>query len=128
MVLPHDYVNYVKVSWVGDDGSERLIRKTNDTSNPTALLQDSDYKYIFDSNSELTAAEDSETYKKFKANILRACVFDLSSGDEIRGRTTVREERDVVFQNLKSFIFVKNRSQFFLWRDQIFLLVWPANF
>ena len=68
MILPHDYVNYVKVSWVGDDGSERLIRKTNDTSNPTALLQDSDYKYIFDSNSELTAAEDSETYKKFKAN------------------------------------------------------------
>ena len=68
MILPHDYVNYVKVSWVGDDGSERLIRKTNDTSNPTALLQDGDYKYILDSNSELTAAENSETYRKFKAN------------------------------------------------------------
>jgi len=28
----------------------------------------SKFEYIFDSNSELTAAEDSETYKKFKAN------------------------------------------------------------
>lgn len=68
MILPHDYVNYVKVSWVGEDGSERVLRKTHDTSNPSALLQDSNYSYIFDSNGNLTFAENSETYKKFKAN------------------------------------------------------------
>ena len=33
-VLPHDYVNYTKVTWVDDSGIEHPIYPTNKTSNP----------------------------------------------------------------------------------------------
>ena len=40
MILPQDYVNYVKIAWVDDSGIERNIYPTNKTSNPTNPLQD----------------------------------------------------------------------------------------
>ena len=67
MPLPHDYVNYVKLSWVDDSGVERIIYPANKTSNPLPLLQDSDYEYTFDSDGNLLTANESETWKKFKA-------------------------------------------------------------
>ena len=41
MTLPHDYVNYVKVSWLEKAGIEHILYPAIKTSNPTALLQDS---------------------------------------------------------------------------------------
>jgi hypothetical protein len=67
MPLPHDYVNYVKLSWVDDSGIERIIYPTSKTSNPLPLLQDSDYEYTFDNNGNLLTANESETWKKFRA-------------------------------------------------------------
>lgn len=67
MPLPHDYVNYVKLSWVDDSGVERIIYPANKTSNPLPLLQDSDYEYTFDGDGNLLTANESETWKKFKA-------------------------------------------------------------
>ena len=66
MKLPHDYVNYVKLTWVDDGGTEHVIMPVFKTSNPNALLQDSDYNYLFDSDSNLLKANESETWKKFK--------------------------------------------------------------
>ena len=43
MKLPHDYVNYVKLSWVDDSGIERTLYPAIKTSNPTPLLQDDLY-------------------------------------------------------------------------------------
>jgi len=43
MVLPQDYVNYTKVSWVDSAGVKHLMHPTSKTSNPTFNpLQDSD--------------------------------------------------------------------------------------
>jgi len=67
MPLPHDYVNYVKLTWVDDSGIERIIYPTSKTSNPLPLLQDSDYEYTFDNDGNLLTANESETWKKFKA-------------------------------------------------------------
>ena len=67
MPLPHDYVNYVKFSWVDDSGVERIIYPANKTSNPLPILQDSNHEYTFDSNGNLLTANESETWKKFKA-------------------------------------------------------------
>ena len=67
MILPKDYVNYVKFSWTDDSGIERIIYPTGKTSNPNAILQDNDYEYLFDQNGEILYAEESETWKKFKA-------------------------------------------------------------
>ena len=66
MKLPHDYVNYIKLTWCDDKGIEHTIMPALKTSNPTALLQDSEFNYLFDSNGELLKADQSETFKKFK--------------------------------------------------------------
>lgn len=67
MVLPHDYVNYVKLTWLDDAGIERVIYPAAKTSNPSAIVQDNSYDYTFDNNGNLVLATDSETWTKFKA-------------------------------------------------------------
>jgi len=68
MKLPHDYVNYVKITWVDGSGIEHTIVPAEKTSNPTALLQDNNYNYLFDNNGKLLTANESETWKKFSTN------------------------------------------------------------
>jgi len=70
MKLPHDYVNYVKLSWMGsDDGIEHVIYPASKTSNPKALLQDDDYNYLFDETTgEVLTAENSDTWNNYKNN------------------------------------------------------------
>ena len=67
MPLPHDYVNYVKLSWRDDAGIERVIYPARKTSNPTALNQAADFSYIFDSDGNLTTASDSDTWTTFSS-------------------------------------------------------------
>jgi len=47
MVLPHDYVNYTKVSWSDSAGIKRPLYPTKDTSNPFKIRQNSDGTYYF---------------------------------------------------------------------------------
>jgi hypothetical protein len=42
MILPQDYVNYTKISWVDSAGIKHLLYPASKTSNPTNPLQDSD--------------------------------------------------------------------------------------
>ena len=42
MILPQDYVNYTKVSWVDSAGIKHLLYPTSKTSNPTNPFQNSD--------------------------------------------------------------------------------------
>lgn len=65
MVLPQDYVNYTKLCWSDDNGIERIIYKTNNTSNPSAIIQDDSLEYTFDSDGNIPLAERSETLKRF---------------------------------------------------------------
>ena len=49
MILPQDYVNYTKISWVDSSGIKHLLYPTSKTSNPSPLiLQDSvgDYTLV----------------------------------------------------------------------------------
>ena len=70
MVLPHDYVNYIKVTWTeGDTGIEHVIYPARKTSNPRAILQDSNYNYMFDETTgNLLTTADSSTWEKYKNN------------------------------------------------------------
>ena len=54
MVLPQDYVNYVKVVRVGTDGLERPLYPARKTSDPFAITQDEDGVYQFDDKRVLT--------------------------------------------------------------------------
>lgn len=67
-VLPKDYVNYVKLVWIDSKGIERIIYPTSKSSNPLPILQDSDFEYLFDQQTqEILTAEESETRKKFQS-------------------------------------------------------------
>ena len=66
MILPQDFVNHVKLSYKDDSGTERVIYPIRYTSNPTALLQDSNYKYLFDSSGNLQTSFNSNTWNDFK--------------------------------------------------------------
>ena len=48
MILPHDYVNYTKISWVDSAGIKHLMYPTSKTSNPSRYQVDSNDEYIFD--------------------------------------------------------------------------------
>jgi len=45
MVLPQDYVNYIKLTWSDSSGVEHVIYPARKTSNPTPILQNSDGDY-----------------------------------------------------------------------------------
>ncbi len=47
MILPHDYVNYTKVSWVDSAGIKHPLYPTKHTSNPNKIAQNSDGSYDF---------------------------------------------------------------------------------
>lgn len=67
MVLPKDYVNYVKVTWTDGRGIERIVYPARKTSNPQAILQDDNYEYLFDEQSrEILEAEQSITKTRFQ--------------------------------------------------------------
>ena len=59
MVLPHDYVNYVKLVWSDSSGIEHIIYPISKTSNPKPILQDDDGNYRLTAIGTVT--EGSET-------------------------------------------------------------------
>ena len=69
MPLPHDYVNYVKISKIGEDGIERVLYPTGKTSNPFAIEQVNGV-YQFASNTTLeeqgTTSFESDTWSNFQ--------------------------------------------------------------
>jgi hypothetical protein len=52
VVLPQDYVNYVKLAWSDSAGIEHIIYPTSKTSNPFPIKQNSDGTYDFDANDD----------------------------------------------------------------------------
>jgi len=48
VVLPQDYVNYVKLAWSDSAGIEHIIYPTSKTSNPFPIKQNDDGTYNFD--------------------------------------------------------------------------------
>ena len=66
MRLPHDYVNWVKLTWTDSVGLERVIYPNMKSSNPKAILQDDDYEYLYDENGDLAKANESTTWTRYK--------------------------------------------------------------
>jgi len=66
IVLPQDYVNYVKMTWSDASGIEHIIYPTKKTYNPLKITQDADGVYQFTGN-DLTTSNDSSTWNKFKS-------------------------------------------------------------
>jgi len=60
MLLPHDYVNYTKLSWTDSAGIKHPIYPTRHTSNPFDINQDSDGNYTFPTSANLGVNMDFE--------------------------------------------------------------------
>jgi len=70
-VLPKDYVNYVKFTWVDQSGIERIIYPAYKTSNPSGIVQDEAAQYLLDEPAkEIILSENSRTLNKFQSNTL----------------------------------------------------------
>ena len=78
MVLPQDYVNYVKLSWSDSAGIEHVLYPAIKTSNPTAITQDADGVYQFTSN-DLTTT-DSDTWTAYKSQTPNENENDYTDG------------------------------------------------
>lgn len=79
MILPQDYVNYVKVTTVGNDGIEKVLYPTGKTSNPFAITQDGSGGYTFADNA-LVEQTPSTTSSNFDSQDQ----FDTSTNVEDR--------------------------------------------
>ena len=53
MPLPHDYVNYTKLSWVDSAGIKHPLYHTSNTSNPFQIMQEDTGEYSFPEDLEL---------------------------------------------------------------------------
>ena len=67
MVLPQDYVNYVKLTTKDASGIEHVLYPAIKTSNPTAITQNDAGVYQF-TGDNLTTTADSDTWTAYKSN------------------------------------------------------------
>ena len=110
--LPHDYVNYVKMSWVDRNGLENLIHPSRVTSNPLSIIQsetedaNNNYPYTFDSDGNLQTSENSSTWTKYKANVSE----DSDDDNDTEPDTSLNEGRryglDPEFSQSKGVFFI----------------------
>ena len=59
MIMPQDYVNYTKISWIDDSGIKHRIYPTRLTSNPDNPFQDADGSYNLTAKATLNAANNT---------------------------------------------------------------------
>ena len=87
MILPQDYVNYVKLVRIDANGIERVLYPSNKTSNPFAINQNADGNYTFDNtNTNLSEQDPSNTWDKFNDPTETDPYIDDSNDVEIDNR------------------------------------------
>lgn len=99
MVLPQDYVNYVKLTWSDDAGVEHVIYPSSKTSNPISISQNGDGSYDFDVNddgvasSSLTTSHDSNTiFRNFAiTNGSDQIIYTLTNEEVAAGLTSLED-------------------------------------
>ena len=57
MILPYDYVNYTKISWVDSAGIKHLLYPTSKTSNPKHPQVDSNGDFLFHTGKTISSGE-----------------------------------------------------------------------
>ena len=87
MTMPHDYVNYTKISWVDDSGVKHLLYPTTKTSNPSSNpLQDSNGDFTLQAVGTLRPGDETVALDKEYKDIL---VGMIVSGPYIQDGTFV---------------------------------------
>ena len=90
MVLPQDYVNYIKIARIGDDGLEYNLYPARKTSDPFAITQNSDGVYQFTGN-DLTEQTPSNTSENFESQTpVNYQLYDINYSSDIEISTEGR--------------------------------------
>lgn len=90
MILPQDYVNYIKIVRVGSDGLERPLYPARKTSDPFAVTQDANGDYTY-SSSSLIEQDPSNTSEKFEdATPVDYQLYDVNYSSDIEISTEGR--------------------------------------
>jgi hypothetical protein len=76
LTLPHDYINYVRISWVDDCGKLHPLAIDNSHNLAQAYLQDNDYNLLFDSQGDILQGSHVQDLKGCKPSIPQAFVED----------------------------------------------------
>jgi hypothetical protein len=66
VALPHDYVNYIKVCYIDNDGIERILYPARKTGNPISYAQDANGDYLFQADSSLLHLSDSTQWTRYQ--------------------------------------------------------------
>lgn len=53
IALPHDYINYVRISWVDDKGKLHPLAIDETSNLAQAYLQDNEYEYLYDAEGDI---------------------------------------------------------------------------
>ena len=64
--LPSDFVKLLKITWIDALGYERVAYENRLTSNSQPVLQDQDYRPLYDNNGQLLQGESSEQERRFQ--------------------------------------------------------------
>lgn len=64
--LPHDYVSYVRISWVDSNGKLHPMSMNPNSKLSKAYLQDHEYNILFDEEGYPLEANESEMQKKYR--------------------------------------------------------------
>lgn len=87
LILPEDYVNYVRVSWIDSAGQFHPMIQNNDTKIADAYLQDNTYAILFDAQGAvLKASQNSydQTLLDTNANAYTFFASDDASGYDVQ--------------------------------------------
>ena len=102
IMLPHDYVNYVKFSWSDSAGIEHVLYPAIKSSNPLAPAQQDDGDFVFQTDDELvnngdysTSLSDSlwEKSTVTKDKTLTGPFDGGANADEANGPEVTRDDR-----------------------------------
>lgn len=106
MILPQDYVNYTKISWVDSSGIKHPLYPTNRTSNPTNPLQNSDGDFKITTVGTLADTSTSVTLDAEYKNILVGMAVsapNIPSGSLVTSVTNSGSITTIVISNAATY-------------------------
>jgi len=86
MILPQDYVNYIKLTWSDDSGIEHVIYPASKTSNPLDITQLSNGDYQHGSGGILITDDVSTTWGNYSSQTTASDSDDLDWDDALGSR------------------------------------------
>lgn len=121
MRLPHDYVNYVKLTWTDNGGVERIIYPARKTSNPKAILQDDSFEYLYNEDDTLLESLNSDTLDTFQSTSGPANTVENVSGPDVD--VTLAEGRRFgltpEYAQLNGLFYIDNRTGYIFFSSGI---------